>query len=158
MNIVKAVPSDAQAIVEFEAKCFPCVTDRFSIRNIRYQLSSKTCQILVAKDENGNVGALVTGFFRHFKEPSGRVYKIGVLPSMQRTGIGSLLLSEIEKWFLKQKMQRSFAEVRESNKASRGMFLKNGYKETKRLYGYYGSLKESIELEDGVKYMKILKR
>ena len=33
---------------------------------------------------------------------------------------------------------------------------KNGYKETGKLYGYYGSLKYSIELEDGVKYKKIL--
>lgn len=156
MDFVKALPSDAQAIVDFERECFPCVTDRFPIKNIKYQLKSNTCLIIVCKTATGKICALVTGFLRHFKQSSGRVYKIGVLPDLKRKGIGSLLLKKIEKWFLENGMQCSYAEVRESNKASRGMFLKNGYKETGKLYGYYGSLKYSIELEDGVKYKKIL--
>ena len=151
-----AVPSDAQAIVEFERKCFPCVTDRFSIKNIRYQLISKTCRILIIKDESNEICALVTGFLRHFKIPSGRVYKIGVFPYLQKKGIGSMLLKNIEKWFKENNMTSSYAEVRKSNIASRSMFMKNNYTETGTLYGYYGSLKYSIELEDGIKYKKNL--
>ena len=156
MKIVRAKPTELADIIAFEEKCFPCVTDRFAARNILHQLKSETCLILIAKDEEGKICALVTGFLRHFKHPSGRVYKIGVLPDFKRKGIGSLLLNKIENWFVKNKMKSSYAEVRESNTPSRSMFLKNGYKEIGKLYCYYGNLKESIELEDGVKYKKDL--
>ena len=156
MKIIKAEPQDLAEITAFEEKCFPCVTDRFAAKNILHQIKSKTCLILIVRDEEGKICALVTGFLRHFKQPSGRVYKIGVLPDFKRKGLGSKLLKKIENWFAENNMKRSYAEVRKSNKASRGMFLKNGYSEIGKLYCYYGNLNDSIELEDGVKYMKNL--
>lgn len=156
IKITEATIKDINGIVEFEKECFICVTDRFLPRNITNQIKSKTCRITIIKDKKGNILASATGFLRHFKVPSGRIYKIGVSPALKQKGIGSLLLQEMESWFLKHKMQFSFAEVRESNIPSRKMFIKNGYEEIGPLPCYYGNLDKGLDLEDGVKYKKKL--
>jgi ribosomal protein S18 acetylase RimI-like enzyme len=158
IKIVEATLKDIDAIMEFEKKCFPCVTDRFPKRNLRHQIKSDKCRITVIKNKKGEVCASATGFLRHFKTPSGRIYKIGVLSELKQRGIGSRLLQEMEAWFVKNKMLDTYAEVRESNKPSRNMFQKNGYEEIKKLTCYYGNLKEGLELEDGYKYKKSLKK
>jgi ribosomal-protein-alanine N-acetyltransferase len=157
LKIVEATLEDVDNIMEFEKKCFPCVTDRFPKRNIRHQIKSDKCRITIIKNQQGQVCASATGFLRHFKIPSGRIYKIGVLPELKQKGIGSMLLQEMEAWFVKCKMIDTYAEVRESNIPSRKMFQKNGYEEIKKLICYYGNLKKGLELEDGFKYKKTLK-
>ncbi len=156
LKIVEATLEDIDAIMAFEKKCFPFSTDRFPRRNIRHQLKSDNCRITIIKNKNNEVCASATGFLRHFKIPSGRIYKIGVLPELKQRGIGSKLLQEMESWFRKRKMVHSYAEVRKSNAPSRGMFMKNGYEAIKDLICYYGNLKKGLELEDGVKYKKSL--
>ncbi|EKD84222.1 MAG: hypothetical protein ACD_39C00169G0001, partial [uncultured bacterium] len=102
------------------------------------------------RNEKGKICAAVIGLLRHFKIPSGRIYKIGVLPEFARRGVGTALIKEIEKWFKKSGMKKTCAEVRESNAPSRRMFEKNGYIETGTLYYFYAGG------ENAAKYWKDL--
>ncbi|GAB4282390.1 MAG: hypothetical protein Kow0029_27940 [Candidatus Rifleibacteriota bacterium] len=150
MKFVEAKIEDVPALHEFEKKCFRRPEDQFPMRNLRHLIVSPTSMTLLIKDENGQIIGEVIGLLRNFKIPSGRVYKIGVSPEVQKRGLGTTLLKEIEGWFKKKGMKRSCAEVREGNKASRAMFEKNGYIETRFLPFYYANG------ENGVKYWKDL--
>jgi ribosomal protein S18 acetylase RimI-like enzyme len=150
IKLVRAKPGDVHDLFEFEKTCFEHAVDRFPKRNLLHLIKSPTCCTMIARDENGEIFASVTGLLRNFKIPSGRIYKIGVRPGMKKRGIGSFLVRTMEEWFKKKGMRKSCAEVRESNAPSRKMFEKNGYRETGLIIWYYAGG------ENAVKYWKTL--
>lgn len=150
LQTIVAKPADVDELFAFEKTCFEHAADRFPRRNLLHLIKSRTSRTIIIRDEKGAICATVTGLLRHFKIPSGRIYKIGVGPTMKKRGIGSFLIQTIEKWFLKSGMKKSCAEVRESNTPSRKMFEKNGYSETGLRYFYYAGG------ENAMKYWKNL--
>ncbi|HNX77542.1 MAG TPA: GNAT family N-acetyltransferase [Candidatus Rifleibacterium sp.] len=150
LKVLVATPADVNDLFAFEKLCFEHAPDQFPKRNLRHLITSPTSRTMIIRDEQGVIFATVTGLLRHFKVPSGRIYKIGVLPGLKKRGIGSFLIRTVEDWFRSQGMQRSCAEVRESNSPSRHMFEKNGYVETGMLYWFYAGG------ENAVKYWKTL--
>lgn len=149
-NIVVATPYVVDELFEFEKKCFEHPADQFPKRNLLHLIKSSTSRTLIIRDEDGFICATVTGLLRHFKVPSGRIYKIGVRPDMKKRGIGSALIKAIEEWFVTSGMKKSCAEIRESNSPSRTMFEKNGYLKTGLIFWYYAGG------ENAVKYWKTL--
>ncbi len=149
-NVTVATPDDLNDLFAFEKICFEHEADRFPRRNLLRQITSKTSRVYILRDDSGRMCATVTGLLRHFKIPSGRIYKIGVLPEMKKRGIGSFLIRTVENWFREKGMRKSCAEVRESNSPSRRMFEKNGYVETGLLIWFYAGG------ENAVKYWKDL--
>lgn len=150
LKLIEAGPQDLDDLMRFEKACFKEKPDQFPRRNLRHLITSPTSKTFVAKDQDGKIIAEVIGLLRHFKVPSGRVYKIAVDPCLQKKGMGSKLIAAIESWFVSEGMIRSCAEVRESNTASRTMFEKNGYNEAKTCYYYY------VGGENAIKYWKDL--
>lgn len=150
LDIIEAVVSDLDDLMRFEKACFTEKADQFPRRNLRHLITSPTSKTLLVKDKKGKIIAEVIGLLRHFKIPSGRVYKIAVDPSLQKKGMGSKLLAAIESWFISKSMKKSCAEVRESNIGSRTMFERNGYIETKTCYHYY------VGGENAIKFWKDL--
>lgn len=150
MEFIRAETKDLEALMRFEKKNFKRPEDRFKKWSLRHLMLAPTSLTLLVKDENGTIIGEVIGLLRHFKVPSGRVYKIGVDKDIRKKGMGTELLLEIENWFRKKGMKKSCAEVRVGNKASRHMFEKNGYVETGFLPFYYANG------ESGIKYWKSL--
>lgn len=150
LRFVTAKPSDLDGLMDLEKKCFKHKEDQFSRSSLRHLMTAKTCKTILIKNHSHEIVGEVIGLLRHFKIPSGRVYKIGVSPSLQKKGVGSELLRRIEKWFRKMDMVKSFSEIRISNKASIRMFEKANYKHFKTVKGYY------VGGEDAVKYWKKL--
>jgi ribosomal protein S18 acetylase RimI-like enzyme len=150
MKFIKATPKNLKELHKFEKKCFDRPEDQFSIRSLRHLMTVPTALTLLVTDEKGKIIGEVIGLLRHFKIPSGRVYKIAVDPEIQKKGLGTVLLKKIEEWFCQKKMKKSCAEVRENNRASRAMFVRNGYELTSPLPGYYKNG------ENGVKFWKEL--
>ncbi len=150
LNVLVSTPNDVHDLFAFEKICFEHAVDQFPKRNLLHLIKSPTSRTFIMRDENGQIFATVTGLIRHFKVPSGRVYKVGVLPGMKKRGIGSFLIETIEKWFRQSGMKKSCAEVREGNAPSRNMFEKHGYHETGTIIWYYAGG------ENAVKYWKTL--
>ena len=140
-----ATSKDLPALLEFEEHCFEHVADRFPRRNLLHLINSSTSRTLLLIDDEGKVFGEIIGLLRHFKIPSGRIYKIGVRADMKKRGIGSLLIREMEKWFIESAMKKSCAEIRESNVASRTMFAKNGYLETGLRFFYYAGGENAVK-------------
>jgi ribosomal protein S18 acetylase RimI-like enzyme len=149
-KFVEATLDDVKELNEFEKACFPHKADHFPVRNLRHLITSPTSKTLLLKNDKREIIAEVIGLLRNFKVPSGRVYKIGVHPSLQKQGVGSALIKAIEAWFIKEGMKKTCAEIRKSNKASRAMFERNGYEFLKEIPGYY------VGGETATKYWKSL--
>jgi ribosomal protein S18 acetylase RimI-like enzyme len=149
-QVIVARPEDVNDLFAFEKICFEHAADQFPKRNLLHLIESPTSKTVILRDEDGKIFATATGLVRHFKIPSGRIYKIGVLPGMKKRGIGTFLIKTMEDWFKEVGMKKVCAEVRESNTPSRRMFEKNGYCETKTIIWYYAGG------ENAVKYWKSL--
>ncbi|MBF0498781.1 MAG: GNAT family N-acetyltransferase [Candidatus Riflebacteria bacterium] len=146
----KATLQDVIPIHELEQRCYAS-EDVFSPRRLRTLLKSNTCIALVVHGPDNRVTANVLGLVRHYsRNPSGRIYKISVDPSMRGLGLATHLLGIMEDSFRAAGMKRSCAEVRCSNKASRTLFEKSGYHVETSLPTYYP------DGEDGIKYWKTL--
>ena len=140
-----AQPVDAAGIHALERRCFQPV-DVISLRRWRRLLRSPTVLGLVIHGSQGRILAGVFGLLRHFRVPSGRVYKIAIDPSCQGQGIGTCLLRLIDERFRRAGMSRACAEVRAGNLRSRGLFAKNGYEESAVLPAYYDDGENGIKL------------
>lgn len=150
LRFVSAKPSDLDNLIEFEKICFSNTPDRFSRKSLRHLMTTQTCKTILIKNKSQEIVGEVIGLLRHFKIPSGRIYKIATHPQLRKKGVGSELVKRIEQWFRKEKMLKTCAEVRIANKASRKMFENNHYKHTKTISNYYEGG------EDMTKYWKKL--
>jgi len=134
-SLIPASRADATRLAHLDEACFRPV-DTFSVARFRYLLGSPTCRTLVLWVD-GRPLAFVMGLLRHFRKPSGRIYKIAVDRSLARQGWGTRLLQAMEDLFRREGMVASCAEVRISNAGSLMLFEKNGYRGGNRLPAYY---------------------
>jgi ribosomal-protein-alanine N-acetyltransferase len=72
---------------------------------------------------------------------------IVVAPELQRAGTGHLLLTALIETAKRTNSEAVFLEVRESNRAARGLYEKCGFRHTGRRKSYY-----SNPLEDAIVY------
>ncbi|MBQ2592270.1 MAG: GNAT family N-acetyltransferase [Candidatus Riflebacteria bacterium] len=155
-QLSKAGISDLADVIEFEKKVLNDSSEYSSVKCLKSFIKSINAEFLLIKykDKICAYGLLT---LRHFKnKPSARILKIAVDKTFRRLGLASRLISELEKYALKNSMTGIFAEVRESNTASLALFQKFGYKEARILFGYYSSINGSYDLENGIKLYKIL--
>jgi ribosomal-protein-alanine N-acetyltransferase len=97
-------------------------------------------------------GAGILGFLiAQHVDPEWELENIVVDPTMQGKGVGTLLLNELLAHVKQANSEAVFLEVRESNKAARGLYEKLGFQETGRRKSYY-----SNPLEDAIRYSKAL--
>lgn len=141
--------SDARALRAFEEVVFTHAVDVFNPAQFHYLLQSSTCRVLVySASDSSIIQAACIGLLRHFSQPSGRIYKIGVHPDCQGKGLGGAILRAMEQIFRREGMSKSCAEARVSNLTSQAMFTRFGYTVSSILPKYYA------DGEDGVKLWK----
>jgi ribosomal-protein-alanine N-acetyltransferase len=135
-----AVIEDAQIkhldrICEIETECFR--DEAFTREQILQLLKEYNCVNLVAK-----VGGMIAGFVMGMmyvdrKALYAHILTIDVSPEYRRTGIGQLLLHEIERIFKEKGVKASHLEVREGNVAAISLYRKSGYEKIGKLRKYY---------------------
>ena len=130
MEIRRMTPSDATAVEEIEALCFPDNWDRKSV------LSYVTGDggIAYVAVESGKVVAYVLG---RLIAPEGEIYRIAVLPDYRQRGIGYRLLSYAMKTERGRGLECAFLEVREGNVAARALYRAFGFTECGKRKNYY---------------------
>lgn len=154
--ICKATINDLKELLAFEQEVFFCDVERFSERRLKQILTTPSYVCLIMKNDDNSICGWLTGSIRNFRIPSGRVIKIVVAEKFRRHGLATQMLFMFESELIKRNVTKVCAEVRESNSASIQLFQKNGYKKRGTLFGYYGCLSESYNLEDGFKFWKDL--
>ncbi|MBS7638523.1 ribosomal protein S18-alanine N-acetyltransferase [Candidatus Bathyarchaeota archaeon] len=107
-------------------------------------ISRKAPDLFLVAEEEGAVLGYVIGEVREVmlsglphRLKMGHIVNIAVAPERRRSGIGSMLMLEVERRFRERKATRSTLEVRESNSAARSFYKNLGYEETGRVRAYY---------------------
>lgn len=104
----------------------------------------KAPDLFLVAEEEGSVLGYVIGELREVmlsglphRLKMGHIVNIAVAPERRRSGIGSMLMEEVERRFLEKGATRSTLEVRESNSSARSFYKNLGYEETGRVRAYY---------------------
>ena len=78
--------------------------------------------------------------------PEWEIENIVIAASAQRQGLGTRLVQGLQNQAQAQGAQAVFLEVRESNRAARGLYSKLGFVESGRRKSYYGNPEEDALL------------
>lgn len=123
--------TDAEKIHFLEKKCF---SDPWSLTSINTQLSSDTAVWILAEEEGETVGyALGTEVCGEAE-----LYRIAVLKSHRKKGIGERLLHDFTEKCLERSAEKIFLEVRSKNIPAISLYKKAGFTEIALRKGYYG--------------------
>ncbi|MBO5265674.1 MAG: ribosomal protein S18-alanine N-acetyltransferase [Ruminiclostridium sp.] len=123
--------TDAEKIHYLEKECF---SDPWSLTSLNTQLSSETAVWLVYEEKGEAVGyALGTEVCGEAE-----LYRIAVLSSYRRKGLGERLLSEFTEKCIGRKAEKIFLEVRSRNIPAIALYKKAGFAEIALRKGYYG--------------------
>ncbi|MCM1053880.1 MAG: ribosomal protein S18-alanine N-acetyltransferase [Bacteroides sp.] len=123
----------AAVIAEMEKQCFPF--EPWSLESVKaaLQRDDTLCKVLFDEADRP-VGYFIAA--SSFEEAE--LYRIAVLPSLRRKGLGERLMRDFLNVCPKE-TERIFLEVRESNAAAIGLYEKSGFKMINRRKNYYGS-------------------
>ncbi|MCC8159774.1 MAG: ribosomal protein S18-alanine N-acetyltransferase [Oscillospiraceae bacterium] len=134
IEIMRMTLEDVAEIAELEKKCFALPWSENSLRD---EMSNKLAVYIVAKDSGRCAG--YTGFWNVSGE--GGITNVAVLPEYRRRGVGSMLIAKMIKIALDLKLDILTLEVRKSNTAAQGLYIKYGFDiigERKRYYSDNG--------------------
>lgn len=130
MEIRRAVPDDAPAIVEIEELSFP---DPWGRKDIFSYICSGTGMCFVAVEGGAPVAYLIGSLIA----PEGEIYRIATHPSYRRRGIGYRLLSYSTKTERGRGLENLFLEVRSRNLSAISLYTSFGFERIGTRKNYY---------------------
>jgi ribosomal protein S18 acetylase RimI-like enzyme len=148
IKLATASLSDLSVVDEMEKALFR-PSDRFSVRRIKYLISSNNALVLLSKEKNLNIGyGIALKTLLRDGRVKGRIYSLGVVEDKRRRGVGAQILKALEDWLEKQGAHFITLETRLGKNVS--FYKKRGYQPTAKLPEYYGEA-------TGLRLRKVLK-
>ena len=134
----------ALIIEKLEKSCFP--SEPWSLESIISALEREDIFYkILFNEENDPIGYFIAS--SSYEEAE--LYRIAVLPSHRRMGLGKRLMEDFLNGCPKE-VEKIFLEVRESNAAAVKLYEKSGFEIISRRKNYYGN-------EDGLIYCLTVK-
>ncbi|NLF87986.1 GNAT family N-acetyltransferase [Candidatus Bathyarchaeota archaeon] len=132
--IRNAEPSDIEAIVAIENRCFTGATayPKSQLAYLIYKANS-TCLVETCAEV---IRGFIVALYRKGTR-GGYLETLDVDPAYQGQGIGLRLLFAAEEEMRRRGLNFSQLEVSEGNKTAIALYQKAGYKPKKQLAGYY---------------------
>lgn len=130
MEFRKAGASDAPSIARAEEEIF---SDPWTLRDVSDILVTEGGMCYVALD-GGRVIGYVLG---RIIPPEGELYRVSVLPSYRRRGIGYRLLDFAVKSSKSRGLEILFLEVRRQNTAAKALYRAYGFRDVSVRKNYY---------------------
>lgn len=139
LSIQPASNEDLDELYELELECFG--EDAYPRFLLKYLLDN--CDSIFLK---ASIGNLLVGFIAGLcSRDSCTLYTIDVKKEFRRRGVGSMLLEAFEKKALEKKVKKIILQVEVSNTPAINLYLKKGYKITRRIRNYYGLGRDAYE-------------
>jgi [ribosomal protein S18]-alanine N-acetyltransferase len=126
-----------EKLYEIEKQSFQ--NEAFSKRQIGCLLKDFNSITLVARVSDEIVAFAIGRIEHEARKVYGHVFTLETVPSYRRKGIAQELLKALEKMFVERGAVESRLEVREDNLFALSLYQKLGYKQVKRIVGYYGN-------------------
>ena len=140
MTVRVAEGRDLAALAAIERACF---SDAWSESALRAHMENEAALTLLAEDESGApCGALLLSCL----VPEGEVYRLAVLPTHRRRGIGRLLLTRGLSLLREAGVRQMYLDVRAGNTAAIGLYRALGFLECGRRANYYRAPREDAVL------------
>lgn len=133
LEIRQAVRSDLDSILEIETICFGA--DSFSRRQFIYLITQAKGIFYVVEDK-GKVIAY-SSLISNARTLTLRVYSIAVHPDARGRKLGQLLIEKAIGFAQSHQLKKITLEVKVTNEAAIGLYLKNGFEPTRIIYNYY---------------------
>jgi len=133
MKLRQYQPDDFQGLWELDQRCFPPEI-AYSRNELAYYLRSKTSICLIGEEQNQMAGFAIGHVDRR---GFGHVITLDIDPKLQRSGMGTLLMNELEERFRAAQCKSVFLEVAVNNRAALAFYKKHGYSVLKTLRRYY---------------------
>jgi ribosomal-protein-alanine acetyltransferase len=132
-TVTAAAISDLDAIDAIERASFD--GDRFSRRNLRRLLASKSIGAYVAKREGRALGYLLLLYRKGAK--AARLYSVATHPDARGEGVAAALIDVAARDAMRRGCDRLRLEVRPSNVAARRVYERFGFAEAGERPAYY---------------------
>lgn len=128
-----AAAEDLDALISLEEACFS--TDRISRRSFRHLIKAESATVLVAMRSGRLLGDAVLTWRRGVAVA--RLYSLAVAGHARGQGVGSALLTAVEKAAEAQGAALLRLELHEANTVARRLYERAGYRGIGRIEGYY---------------------
>jgi ribosomal protein S18 acetylase RimI-like enzyme len=135
--------ADLDALWELENQVFD--TNRMSRRSLRRLLVAPSAAVLVAEHQGHLAGAAVVLF--RANSTIARLYSLAVTPRFTGRGIGSALITAVEKAARSRKCRFVRLEVHEKNHGAIVCYRKAGYEQFDRHNEYYEDKGHALRFE-----------
>jgi ribosomal protein S18 acetylase RimI-like enzyme len=143
LSVRRSKPSDLDALWDLENQVFD--TNRMSRRSLRRLLAVPTAAVLVAEDGGRFAGAAIVLF--RANSAIGRLYSLAVAPRFTGRGIGSALVTAVEKAARSRKCRFVRLEVHEKNHGAIVCYRKAGFEQFDRHHEYYEDKGHALRFE-----------
>jgi [ribosomal protein S18]-alanine N-acetyltransferase len=157
MRIRPAAPGDVPGVVALEADLFG--PDAWSAEVAAAELTRPDRRAVVTCTEGGSTphggrldgaegGSVVVGYaVTRVSGDLADLHRIGVTPTLQRTGLGHALLEEVRRAAGADGATRLLLEVSAGNTAARAFYAAEGFEEIDRRRRYYRDGSDALVLE-----------
>jgi [ribosomal protein S18]-alanine N-acetyltransferase len=131
-------PQDFDRLMEIDHACF-VEGIAYPEDEMQYYLRRRSAITLVAADGNRIQGFVIADRFRSRRAARsiGHIITIDVMPEAQKNGMGTLLLSSVEKELKRVECDYVSLEVAVDNEKAMRFYKKHGYSVLKVLPRYY---------------------
>lgn len=129
---------DFDRLVEIDHECF-VEGIAYPEEEMRYFLRRRSAITLVAVDASAIYGFVIADRFRSRRAAHcmGRIITIDVVPRVQKSGVGTLLLTSVEQELTRAECDYVSLEVAVDNEDAMRFYKKHGYSVLKVLPRYY---------------------
>lgn len=132
---------DFAALYKLDQECFPAGI-AYSKWSLQYFLKLPTADCLVALE-----GKQIVGFILAEKHPPlAHIITLDIAPRKRRTGLGSMLLEEMEKHFRFQEVRSVLLETAVDNESGIAFWQHHGYGTETVLKRYYLGRVDAFEM------------
>jgi ribosomal protein S18 acetylase RimI-like enzyme len=143
VSVRRSRPADLEALWDIENQVFDM--NRMSRRSLRRLLAAPSAAVLVAECGGDVAGAAVVLF--RVNSPIARLYSLAVVPCQTGRGIGTALITAVEKAARSRKCRFVRLEVHEKNHGAIVCYRKAGYEQFDRHHEYYEDKGHALRFE-----------
>jgi ribosomal protein S18 acetylase RimI-like enzyme len=143
-------PSDFDALVAMDQKCFP-KTIAYGRREMKAYLQTRGSHCIVAEvsgvQTQERSAETIAGFILTERDAEfAHIITLDVLETFRRHSIGSLLLQAAEQEAASRSVSTMYLETATTNKAAIALWMKHGYGENGVIENYYGRGQHAFEM------------